>query len=188
MKAKEIRERTTELGAERAEYWGWTNIYTYTKSMGEQVIAQTPGLTYAIVRPAIVESSMQFPFPGWNEGFTTTAPIIFMVLKGQTQIPANEKLILDITPVDQIASAMLAIAAVACVEEPRLVYQAATGDSNPNNMERIVGLVGLYKRKHFLEKDTGLRFVNEIAARMEPRPVSTKRFESTSAPMMNAAA
>ena len=34
-----IRERTTELGAERAEYWGWTNIYTYSKSLAEQIIA-----------------------------------------------------------------------------------------------------------------------------------------------------
>ncbi|HRA41477.1 MAG TPA: SDR family oxidoreductase, partial [Pyrinomonadaceae bacterium] len=25
-----IRERTTKLGTERAEYWGWTNIYTYS--------------------------------------------------------------------------------------------------------------------------------------------------------------
>src|SRR6267378_4106569 len=182
------RTRLTELGVERAAWWGWPNIYTYTKALGEQLVAAETGMVRSILRPSIVESALSYPFPGWNEGFTTTAPIIFMVLKGQTQIPANEKLILDITPVDQIASAMLAIAAVACVEEPRLVYQAATGDSNPNNMERIVGLVGLYKRKHFLEKDTGLRFVNEIAARMEPRPVSTKRFEATSAPMVNAAA
>src|SRR6266480_243139 len=142
----------------------------------------------SILRPSIVESALSYPFPGWNEGFTTTAPIIFMVLKGQTQIPANEKLILDVTPVDQIASAMLAIAAVACVEEPRLVYQAATGDSNPNNMERIIGMVGLFKRKHFQEKETGTRLINEIAARMEPRPVSTKSFETTSAPMINSAA
>ena len=27
----------------RADYWGWTNTYTYTKSMGEQLLAQTPG-------------------------------------------------------------------------------------------------------------------------------------------------
>ena len=182
------RTRLTELGVERAAWWGWPNIYTYTKALGEQLVAAETGIVRSILRPSIVESALSYPFPGWNEGFTTTAPIIFMVLKGQTQIPANEKLILDITPVDQIASAMLAIAAVACVEEPRLVYQAATGDSNANNMERIVGLVGLYKRKHFQEKDTGLRFVNEIAARMEPRPVSTKRFEATSAPMVNAAA
>ena len=46
---------------------------------------------------------------------------------------------------------MLAVSAQACVEEPRLVFQAATGDSNPNNMERIIGLVGLDKRKHFEE-------------------------------------
>ena len=52
-----------------------------------------------------------YPFPGWNEGFTTTAPIIFMTLKGQHQIPANKKLILDITPVDQVAAVMLAVAA-----------------------------------------------------------------------------
>src|SRR5882762_107210 len=182
------RTRLTDLGVERAAWWGWPNIYTYTKSLGEQLVAAETGIVRSILRPSIVESALSYPFPGWNEGFTTTAPIIFMVLKGQTQIPANEKLILDITPVDSIASAMLAIAALACVEEPRLVYQAATGDSNPNNMARIVSLVGLYKRKHFQEKETGTRLINEIASRMEPRPVSTKRFEATSAPMVNAAA
>src|SRR5436190_3172603 len=183
-----IRERLTNVGVERAAWWGWPNIYTYTKSLGEQLVAAETGMVRSILRPSIVESAKSFPFPGWNEGFTTTAPIIFMVLKGQTVLPANDKLILDITPVDQVASAMLAITASACVEEPRLVYQAATGDSNPNNMERIIGLVGLYKRKHFLEKETGITFVNKIAARMEPRPVTTRRFETTSAPMLNSAA
>lgn len=182
------RTRLTDLGVERAAWWGWPNIYTYTKSLGEQLVAAETGIVRSILRPSIVESARVYPFPGWNEGFTTTAPIIFMVLKGQIKLPANEKLILDITPVDQIASAMLAIAAVACVEEPRLVYQAATGDSNANNMERIIGLVGLFKRKHFQEKETGTRLINEIAARMEPRPVSTKSFETSSAPMINSAA
>jgi long-chain acyl-CoA synthetase len=182
------RTRLTDLGVERAAWWGWPNIYTYTKSLGEQLVAAETGIVRSILRPSIVESARSYPFPGWNEGFTTTAPIIFMVLKGQIKLPASEKLILDITPVDQIASAMLAIAAVACVEEPRLVYQAATGDSNPNNMERIIGMVGLFKRKHFQEKQTGPRIINQIAARMEPRPVSTKTFETTSAPMINSAA
>jgi long-chain acyl-CoA synthetase len=90
--------------------------------------------------------------------------------------------------VDQVASVMLAVAAEACIEEPRLVYQAATGDSNPNNMERIIGLVGLDKRKHFQEKETGIKFLNEIAARIEPRPVSTSTYEKTSIPMINSAA
>src|ERR687893_735871 len=182
------RERLTELGMERSAFWGWPNIYTYTKSLGEQLVAAEEGMVKAIVRPSIVESAAEFPFPGWNEGFTTTAPLIFIALKGQTLIPVNEKLILDITPVDSVASVMLAVAAEACVREPRLVYQAATGDSNPNTMGRILGLLGLYKRQHFRDKDTGLRIVNEVAGRMETKPVTPSRFEKTSTPMVNAAA
>jgi long-chain acyl-CoA synthetase len=179
------RTRLTDLGVERAAYWGWPNIYTYTKSLGEQLVAAETGIVRSIVRPSIVESALSYPFPGWNEGFTTTAPIIFLIRKGQTKIPANDKLILDITPVDQVASVMLAVAAQACVEEPHLVYQAATGDSNPNNMERIIGLVGLDKRKYFEEKDTGVKIINKIAARMEPRSVTTSHYEKTSVPMFN---
>ncbi|MDQ6651148.1 MAG: AMP-binding protein [Acidobacteriota bacterium] len=182
------RTRLTELGVERSAFWGWPNIYTYTKALGEQLVAQETEIVRSIIRPSIVESALAYPFPGWNEGFTTTAPIIFLVLKGQTQIPANGKLILDITPVDQVASVMLAVAAQACVEEPQLVYQAATGDSNPNNMDRIIGLVGLYKRKHFQEKDSGFKLLNEVVARMEPRRVSTSSFEKLSVPMFNSAA
>ena len=182
------RTRLTDLGVERAAYWGWPNIYTYTKSLGEQLVAAEPGIVRSIVRPSIVESAMSYPFPGWNEGFTTTAPIIFLIRKGQTQIPADPKLILDITPVDQVASVMLAVSAQACVEEPQLVYQAATGDANANNMERIIGLCGLDKRRHFEEKDEGVKFFNRIAGRMEPKPVTVSKFENTSVPMFNATA
>src|SRR5437762_8600885 len=182
------RNRLTELGIERAEFWGWPNIYTYTKVLGEQLVAAETGIVRSIVRPSIVESAKDYPFPGWNEGFTTTAPIIFMTLKGQRQIPANPNLILDITPVDQVAAVMLAVAAQACIEEPKLVHQAATGDSNPNNMERIISLVGLFRRQQELEKKDGLRLFREISARFEPFRVSPERFDATSLPMMNNAA
>src|SRR6478672_9249385 len=151
------RTRLTDLGVERAAYWGWPNIYTYTKALGEQLVAAETEMVRSIVRPSIVESAKDYPFPGWNEGFTTTAPIVFLTLKGQRQLPGNSKLILDITPVDQVASVMLAVAAQACVEEPKLVHQVATGDSNPNDMERIIGLVGLYTRQEELKKEEGLR-------------------------------
>src|SRR5438105_7832212 len=142
-----VRNRLTEMGIERAAFWGWPNIYTYTKALGEQLVAAETAIVRSIVRPSIVESALSYPFPGWNEGFTTTAPIIFMALKGQNQLPVNKKLVLDITPVDQVASVMLAVAAQACIEQPQLVHQAATGDSNPNDLARIIGLLGLYRRK-----------------------------------------
>ncbi len=181
-----IRERTTELGAERAEYWGWTNIYTYSKSLAEQIIASQDDIVKVLVRPSIVESSNQYPFPGWNEGFTTTAPLILIALRGQPVIPVNEKLILDIIPVDMVAGAILAAAMNALVDDkPPLVFQASSGDSNPNDMKRIVGLVGLYKRQHFDEKETGNKVVNKLAGMVEAIPVRQKTYELTSAPMLN---
>src|SRR5947207_12015 len=73
------RERLTALGVERAAWWGWPNIYTYTKSLGEQLVAAETGMVRSILRPSIVESALSYPFPCWNEGFNTTAPIIFLV-------------------------------------------------------------------------------------------------------------
>ena len=181
-----IRERTTELGAARAEYWGWTNIYTYSKSLAEQIIAKQDDIVKILVRPSIVESSNKYPFPGWNEGFTTTAPLILIALRGQPIIPVNEKLVLDIIPVDMVAGAILGAAMNALVDDkPPLVFQVSSGDSNPNDMKRIVGLVGLYKRDYFKEKDTGNKLVNSVAAMIETAPVTQKTYDRFSAPMLN---
>src|SRR4051794_11112517 len=181
-----IRERTTELGAERAEYWGWTNIYTYSKSLAEQIIAQQDDIVKVLVRPSIVESSNQYPFPGWNEGFTTTAPLILIALRGQPIIPVNEKLVLDIIPVDMVAGAILSAAMNALVDPaPPLVFQASSGDSNPNDMKRIVGLVGLYKRQYYDDRETGNKLVNKLAGMVETQTVTNRTYQLASAPMLN---
>ena len=181
-----IRERTTELGEERADYWGWTNIYTYSKSLAEQIVAQQDDIVKTLVRPSIVESSCEYPFPGWNEGFTTTAPLILIALRGQPVIPVNDKLVLDIVPVDMVAGAMLGAAMNALIDdEPPLVFQACTGDSNPNDMKRIVGLVSLYKRKHYQDKDQGSKILNRVNSIIETSPVGQKVYERTSTPMLN---
>ena len=56
-----IRSEATKQGVERAAKWGWPNIYTYTKSMGDQLVVRETGIVRAIVRPAIVESAVAFP-------------------------------------------------------------------------------------------------------------------------------
>src|SRR6185436_15092855 len=66
VKRKFVEKQLMESGKERALFWGWMNIYTYTKSIGEQVLAGS-GVSFTIVRPAVIESSIEFPFPGWNE-------------------------------------------------------------------------------------------------------------------------
>ncbi|HEY0658663.1 MAG TPA: AMP-binding protein, partial [Pyrinomonadaceae bacterium] len=181
-----IRERTTELGSERADYWGWTNIYTYSKSLAEQIIAKQDDIVKVLVRPSVVESAQDYPFAGWNEGFTTTAPLLLIALRGQPIFPVNEKLVLDIIPVDMVAGAILGAAMNALVDDnPPLVFQAASGDTNPNDMKRMVGLVGLYKREYFKEKETGNKLVNNLAGMIEATPVSQKTYELLSVPMFN---
>ena len=62
-----IEDRLKEEGLQRALKWGWPNTYSYTKSMGEQlVLAARDELDAAVVRPAVIESAMRDPFPGWN--------------------------------------------------------------------------------------------------------------------------
>jgi long-chain acyl-CoA synthetase len=181
-----IRNRTTELGEARAEYWGWTNIYTYSKSLAEQIVAKQDDVVKILLRPSVVESAQSYPFPGWNEGFTTTAPLILIALRGQPVFPVNEKLVLDIVPVDMVAGAMLAAAMNALVDDkPPLVFQACSGDINPNDMKRMVGLVGLYKRRHFKEKETGNKLVNAFNAQIEATPITHETYNLISAPMLN---
>ena len=177
----------TRVGMERAQHWGWPNTYTYTKSLGEQVMAATPGLRYAIVRPSIVESAWRFPFPGWNEGFTTSAPLAFAGIKGHRGIPAGERTILDIIPVDQVAAATIAATAQALDSQARgqlerRVYHLASGDVNPFYASRSVELVGLYRRRFYRRKEGGSALLNEIKSRLEPQPVTRRAFETRSAP------
>jgi len=166
-----IRRRLRDLGIEKAQGWGWPNIYTYTKSLGDQLVAGAEGVARSIVRPAVVESALSFPHTGWNEGFTTSAPLVRMALRGQNLFPVGPGVVLDVVPVDLVASATLAVAAETIVSEPHLVYQVSSGDRNPARVERLVDIVGIYKRRHFRDKPTGVKLWNEALARMEAQAV-----------------
>ena len=63
------RNKLVRVGMKRAQYLGWPNTYTFTKSLGESILARRGrDVPIAIVRPSIVESSTRSPFSGWNEG------------------------------------------------------------------------------------------------------------------------
>jgi long-chain acyl-CoA synthetase len=171
-------------GMDRAKHWGWPNTYTYSKSLGEQVLASTPGLRYSIVRPSVVESSCHFPFPGWNEGFTTSAPLCYAGLTGQGFVPAGHRSVLDMVPVDMVAGATLGITAHAMTVEERRVYHLTSGDTKPLFAARSVELTGLYRRRYYRRRDKGHALLNSLRARVEPQPVSRELFEAFSAPLL----
>lgn len=196
-------ERLTELGMERAKNWGFTNTYTYTKSIGDQLCAMAAlpesqrrdgkkPVAMSIVRPAIVESAVGYPFPGWNEGFNTTAPMIFMVLKGHVQVPAHPDVILDVIPVDMVASAVIAATAARIADRAELIYHLGSSDSSPFRMARSVELTGLYKRRYYREKfkegGGGDTLMNRVRARIESVPVAKERYQRFSLPLLRGVA
>ena len=176
-----ISQRLVRLGMDRARHWGWPNTYCYTKSLGEQVIARG-GVRHAIVRPSIVETALRYPFPGWNEGFTTSAPLAFLGLKGHRVYPIGERAILDLVPVDLVAAGTIAVAAEAVAGAPERVYHLASGDVNPLTCRRTIELVGLYRRRFFKKREEGSKLLNALRARFEPYPVSRGHYEAFSAP------
>lgn len=173
-----VRDRLREGGMQRADFWGWTNTYTYTKSMGEQLIAQTPGLVFAIVRPAIVESAMRFPFPGWNEGFTTSAPLVLMGGEGVKGWPVRKDAPLEIIPVDIVASGILIVTAAVLCGKHKNVYHLASADENAIALPRLVAFLGMnsrYKHKH---KKKGNRLANIWKAYVETSVITVESLQA----------
>ncbi len=189
-----ISQRLVELGMDRARHWGWPNTYTYTKSLGEQAIAACEGLRWAIVRPSIVESALRYPFPGWNEGFTTSAPLAFLSLKGHRLYPGADKAVLDVVPVDLVAAGLIAVSAELADAAGRAptasgrVYHLASGDVNPLWVRRCIELVGLYQRKLYRDRAEGSRLWNQVLSRLEPQATSLAWFEALSTPALLGAA
>ena len=130
-----------ELGRVRSASWGWVNTYTYAKSLGEQALAAQADVEYAIGRPAIVESALRYPFPGWVEGGRTAAPLVLMALGGLLDWPIRPDLSLEVVPVDMVAAATLAVSALLLEGGSRCVYQLGASDVNPYPLGDLVRLL-----------------------------------------------
>ena len=77
LRARWIKNRLVEEGMAWARKRGWNDTYTYTKALGEQMVLARRGDTpTAIVRPAIIESSMAEQSPGWLDGLRMADPLL----------------------------------------------------------------------------------------------------------------
>lgn len=149
-RARWVRNRLVRVGMKRAAHLGWPNTYTFTKSLGESMLAQKGrDLAIAIVRPSIVESSTRTPFSGWNEGINTSGPLSYLLGTNFRQLPSNERKCLDVIPVDMVTRGMTLIAAALVLRKNARLYQLATSAINPVNMGRSIELTGLAHRKHY---------------------------------------
>jgi alcohol-forming fatty acyl-CoA reductase len=183
-RARWVRNRLTHVGMRRAQHLGWPNTYTFTKSLGESILARHgKDLPIAIVRPSIVESSERSPFSGWNEGINTSGPLSYLLGTNFRQLPSNERKCLDVIPVDMVCRGMTLIAAAIVARRHARLYQLATSAINPVNMGRSIELTGLAHRKYYR---TSQSVENWLKVKFETIPVSKQRYERLSIPMQKA--
>ncbi|GJI93765.1 hypothetical protein RugamoR57_04830 [Duganella caerulea] len=168
---EQLARRLTELGIAEANYHGWNDTYTFTKWMGEQLAMQAMrGKTLTIVRPSIIESTLQEPAPGWIEGVKVADAIILAYARGKTSFfPAKANEIVDIVPADLVANSIVLAAAEALIERGTTrIYQACTGSANPISVGRVIELFQTesqrnwrnYERLFYNEPKHGFRVVS----------------------------
>jgi len=179
-----LREQLTEAGTRRARELGWPNTYTFSKGLAESLMAKRGvGLPIAMVRPAIVETSVEKPFRGWNEGINTSASLSYLLGTYFRQLPSNERKRLDIIPVDAVCHGMTLIAAAIIERRHDAVYQLAISVTNPCDMRRSIELTSLAHRKHYRAQE-GLEYW--LRLRFDAIPVSKERYNRMSAPAQKA--
>jgi alcohol-forming fatty acyl-CoA reductase len=144
-----VQAELVKAGTERARSLGWTDVYTFTKALGERVVTDVgQGVYVSIVRPAIVESSWLHPYPGWIEGFKMAEPLILAYGRGELpEFPATPEAVVDIVPCDHVVNAILAV----CATRPEIgepeYYHVNSGARNPLTFKDLY----TYIRAYFLE-------------------------------------
>lgn len=144
-----VADRMVEAGRARAASLGWPDAYAYTKALGERALLETRGLVpVSIVRPAIIESAVAEPFPGWIRGFRMAEPVILSYARGLLkEFPGVPEGIVDVIPVDLVTSAIIGVAARGPQPEPEVV-QVASGTANPLRYKKLVDTVSGWFGEH----------------------------------------
>ncbi len=152
-----VKDRLIERGRVHANAMGFADIYSFTKAMAEHAVVELHGdIPLSIVRPSIIESALEEPFPGWLEGFRMAEPLILAfgrgILRDFSGLPDS---VLDIIPADFVVNTVLAVAANPPTDSKPRVYHAASGSRNPLRFRQMEESAARYFAKHPLRDRYG---------------------------------
>lgn len=159
MRLKWVTAELVDVGRTRAQSLGWTDVYTLTKAFAERAAEELwgeNGHRLSVVRPAIIESALRHPFPGWIDGFKVADPLIMAYGRGLLpEFPGLPDSILDVIPVDYVVNAIIAAAANPAAKNAPEYYHVASGASNPLPFHEISGYVNQYFVAHPMKDKAG---------------------------------
>jgi alcohol-forming fatty acyl-CoA reductase len=147
-----VTDRLVEYGRSRAQSLSWPDVYTFTKALGERAAEEMwaeKGHRLSIVRPAIVESALKHPYPGWIDGFKMADPIIIAYGRGiLPEFPGLPDSVVDLIPVDMVVNATLAVAATPAKPSVPAYFHISSGGRNPLPFRRLYEHVREYFQEH----------------------------------------
>lgn len=138
---KTLEKKLVDLGIREANHYGWSDTYTFTKWLGEQLLMRSlAGRRLTIVRPSIIESAFSEPAPGWIEGVKVADAIILAYARGKvTLFPGKRSGVIDVIPVDLVANAIvLSLAEEVTGPAKQRIYQCCSGSSNPVTLGEFI--------------------------------------------------
>lgn len=138
---KMLEKKLVELGICEANRYGWSDTYTFTKWLGEQLLMKAlDGRSLTIVRPSIIESALEEPVPGWIEGVKVADAIILAYAREKVALfPGKRSGVIDVIPVDLVANAIILSLAEALAEPGNhRIYQCCSGGANPVTLGQFI--------------------------------------------------
>ncbi|PCM43645.1 fatty acyl-CoA reductase [Marinobacter sp. ANT_B65] len=153
---KALERKLVDLGIREANRYGWSDTYTFTKWLGEQLLIKAlEGRALTIVRPSIIESALEEPAPGWIEGVKVADAIILAYARGKvTVFPGKRSGVIDVIPVDLVANSIILAVAEALGEPVRQrIYQCCSGSSNPVTLGEFIDHLMEEAKSNYAEYD-----------------------------------
>lgn len=153
---KALEKKLVDLGIREANRYGWSDTYTFTKWLGEQLLMKAlSGRSLTIVRPSIIESALEEPAPGWIEGVKVADAIILAYAREKvTLFPGKRSGVIDVIPVDLVANAIILSLAEALSEPARQrIYQCCSGSSNPISLGEFIDHLMAEAKANYAEYD-----------------------------------
>jgi len=150
-----IASELIERGRRRCRTLGWADGYSLSKGLAERALCARGLTSLTFVRPAIIESALREPRPGWLEGIKVADPIILAYAGGLTsRLPGNPSGVIDVVPVDLVANACVAAAAHPPTSGPRTLA-LASGRRNPITLAEVTRTVTDHFRARPLPDEDG---------------------------------
>lgn len=148
------------------------NTHALTKALAEYMLSrQRDRLPLAIVRPGILGATHSEPFQGFVDSLSIVGTMLAYTGLGVVKfLPGDPNHVVDLVPVDKVASLVLTVAAVRALHPPPItrvpIYHATTGGVNPLKWGYATNTAVRYWQRHPPKKGVSPSSVHMIPNQM----------------------